>query len=419
MGPSARSWTQAELEALFDGQSVVATNQSAESAEVPEFLEVDTRISTMSWAERASTICAADRLLMVRAWHDAMSAPGTVRCATVRRQQHDGWVTQDLTALSLLDDPAVGAVLIGFRTTGSCAPPAPAEPVDDLLPPGGTRVGRAVWLLQELNPIGVVLRSDGDVEEMFGRSADELVGQQVLDFIHPDDQAAGLELWTSVLMDPDTMHTLRQRIVRPDGSLCWIESSVLNRLADDAHGSILSICHDITERRAVERSLRTRATVDDLTGLLNRAATVDRVEQLLGSGPATVGFVDLDCFKEVNDEHGHLVGDAVLTAVARRLLKSVAQFGSVGRWGGDEFLVVAPGNRVAEVTAAVDQLLADPIEVGGLVWWPSASLGVLAGDQGDDPLDLVRDADRQMYAMKMTRQQRRDGTTVPDDPLSP
>jgi cyclic di-GMP phosphodiesterase Gmr len=163
----------------------------------------------------------------------------------------------------------------------------------------------------------------------------------------------------------------------------------------------------VTERRAVERALHARANIDELTGLLNRSAIVGRIKELLCSGPTTVGFVDLDNFKHVNDTHGHAVGDAVLVAVAQRLLRAAGTCAAVGRWGGDEFLVVAPGQAVSEVTGAVDRLIADPVEVGGVVWWPSASLGVVAGEQGDDPANLIRDADRLMYGMKVTREQGR------------
>lgn len=386
---------------------MVATDVSAERAPVPEFLSADDQISEMSWAERAASLGGPDRLSMVQVWRGALAAPGAVQRATVRRQTSTGWVAQDLTALSLLHDPGVRAVLIGIRTTGPCDAPEPAVVPDELVSPEGTRVGRPVWLLQELNPLGIIQRSEGDVEQIFGRTAAELADQQVLDFIHPDDHSAGLEMWTSVLIDPSTLHTLRQRVVRPDGTVCWIESSVLNRLGTGEHGSILSICHDITERRAKERTLHARATLDDLTGLLNRASTVERIAHLLAAGPVTVGFVDLDGFKRVNDTHGHPVGDAVLMAAAQRLLRSIGAFGSVGRWGGDEFLAVAPGHVIHEVTEAVDRLLADPIEVGGVVWRPSASVGVVTGDRGDDAEDLVREADRQMYAMKTVRRSAR------------
>ena len=411
MGNEAQTWTRTELEALFEGQTVVATNRLAEQTPTPEFLSAGNQAARVTWAERASTLAATDRLALVRTWTAALSTPSSVQRATLRRRTSRGWVTEELTALNLLDDPGIGAVLIGFRTTGACEAPAPDEPDIDLAGIEGVRVGRPVWLLQELSDLGIVQRSDGDVEKVFGRAADELLGRQILDFLHPDDQTAALDLWTSALMDPGTMHTLRQRIVRPDGSICWIESNVINRLHDDTHRCMMSICHDITERRAVERRLQTRATIDELTGLLNRSAIISRITDLLRVGPVTVGFVDLDNFKDVNDSHGHPMGDAVLMAVSQRLLNASATFATVGRWGGDEFLVVAPGHAVNEVTAAVDQLIADPVEVGGLVWWPSASLGVIAGQQGSDPADLIRDADREMYAVKVQRQQARDGAT--------
>lgn len=410
MGTDRGPWTRDEIADLFADQVVVATDSAAGRAPTPGYLQSDERIAAMSWAERAASLGGPDRLEMVRVWRDSLSAPGEVQRASVRRSSGDGWVAQELTVLNLLDQPEVGAVLVGVRTTGPCSAPPSSTVPRELASPEGTRVGRPVWLMQTLNPLGVVQRTDGDVELIFGRPADELAGEQILDFVHPDDHMAGMEMWTSVLMDPGSMHTLRQRIVRPDGSICWIESSVINRLEDGQVGAILSICHDITERRAVERALHTRATIDELTGLLNRPATVDRVEHLLQVGPTTVGFLDLDNFKEVNDDHGHPVGDAVLTAVATRLLRAVASFAVVGRWGGDEFLVVAPGDMVTRVTAAVDKVLADPVETEGLLWWPSASLGVVVGAQGDDPADLIRTADHRMYATKVRRQrQRHDG----------
>ncbi len=403
------SWGQAQLEELFDGQTVLATDATADPVPAPDFLRTDDVLAARTWTQRAEGICAADRPAMVRCWWDAVSHPGEVRRTRVRVEREGVWLEQEILALNLLDLPLVGAVLVGFTTVGECAPPPVTMATEDLLGPDGTRVGRPVWLLQELSPLGVVERTDGDVEQIFGRSAEELQGMQILDLIHPDDQVPSLEMWASVLMDPGTMHTLRERIVRPDGSVCWIEASVVNRLGDAQHGSVLSICHDVTERRAAERVLHTRATVDDLTGLLNRRAVVDELRSLLSVGRATAGFVDLDNFKSVNDHHGHPVGDAILTAVAKRLMNAVPDWATVGRWGGDEFLVVAPGDAVVDLVRAVDELLADPIEVDGLVWWPSASLGVVAGDQDDDVEDLIRDADRRMYATKMVRQRSLEG----------
>lgn len=411
MPETAPHWDRTALDELFAGEWVVARNHDAESVPLPFPVGADLHTRDPHWTESAEQIFVADRPLMVRSWWDAVARPGRVQRTTVRRTEGPGWVREQITTLNLLAQPDVGVVLIGVRVLGPCDEPEAPPVAPELATPEGTRVGRPVWLVQELTPLGEILRTDGDVEQIFGRSPEELVGRYVLDLIHPDDHAASIEMWTAVLARPDEMRTLRERVVRADGSLCWIEASVLNRLDDDRGGSILSVCHDITERRAAERALHARASSDSLTGLLNRAATVDAITAALGRGPATVGFVDLDGFKSVNDRFGHDAGDAVLAALAQRLLRAVPPGGHVGRWGGDEFVLVAPGEDESGILQAVATAVTDPVRVDDVVWQPRASVGVVTGSTGDEVDGLVRAADRAMYRMKLGRSGRTDGET--------
>lgn len=159
-------------------------------------------------------------------------------------------------------------------------------------------------------------------------------------------------------------------------------------------------------RRATHGALH-----DPLTGLPNRRLLQDRVDQAVahwrrtGEGFALF-FVDLDRFKEVNDDHGHDAGDAVLSAAAARMRGSVRETDTVARIAGDEFVVLLPGvtERVAAEPVAAKLLaaVAQPIVVrDGLVLRLTASLGVsICPEHGSEPDDLIRHADAAMYSDK-------------------
>ncbi len=118
-------------------------------------------------------------------------------------------------------------------------------------------------------------------------------------------------------------------------------------------------------------------------------------------------FLDLDGFKAVNDTHGHAAGDRLLVAVGQRLRQSTRQ-ASVGRLGGDEFLVVARDVPSAEQATQLGRRLARaigrPLHLGATVTRPAASVGVAwSADQATDPSALVAQADEAMYAAKRRR----------------
>ena len=156
--------------------------------------------------------------------------------------------------------------------------------------------------------------------------------------------------------------------------------------------------------------LRHQALHDGLTGLPNRALIMDRIEQLLARGRrnGTIGaalYIDLDEFKNVNDSLGHQVGDRLLVAVAARLQGTLRDVDTIGRMGGDEFVVLvdeASLNAAPELVA--DRLLGvmrQPFEIEGTTMplMINASIGIAVGDR-NSPGDLLRDADVALYQAK-------------------
>jgi diguanylate cyclase (GGDEF)-like protein len=118
-------------------------------------------------------------------------------------------------------------------------------------------------------------------------------------------------------------------------------------------------------------------------------------------------FADLDDFKRINDEHGHRAGDAVLQGVAEHASRAVRDVDSVGRWGGDELIVLlenAERDKIPELVERVRHAIETGIEYAGLRLQVGASIGVsIVPDDGDGVQDLIRRADRRMYEDKQKR----------------
>ncbi len=155
-------------------------------------------------------------------------------------------------------------------------------------------------------------------------------------------------------------------------------------------------------------ALEVQARTDALTGLLNRGAIVERLEDELErdtreGGGLGVGMLDIDHFKLVNDTYGHAAGDDVLCALARRLESVLRPYDALGRFGGEEFLIVVPGAGRAELAEVFERMrdvaAAEPFDAAGTLLKVTVSIGgaVHGGESADD---LIARADDALYAAK-------------------
>jgi diguanylate cyclase (GGDEF)-like protein len=161
----------------------------------------------------------------------------------------------------------------------------------------------------------------------------------------------------------------------------------------------------LAARGDYERVLAHQASHDALTGLPNRTALTQRLDgHLLAGTPCAAAFLDLDRFKLVNDSHGHEVGDLLLRALGERLLAAVRPGDVVGRFGGDEFVVIVRGvsedSEAAELAERLRDALHAPVVVAQRELFVSGSVGIAVHRAGEDAQTVLRNADTAMYRAK-------------------
>ena len=181
-------------------------------------------------------------------------------------------------------------------------------------------------------------------------------------------------------------------------------------LGDSLRSAIETLAGSIAEREQLRTELAHEASHDGLTGLPNRTAVLERLDEAVGRAHrndhhVAVMFLDLDGFKAVNDEHGHAVGDTVLTTIARRFRDAARAGDVIGRLGGDEFLLVAEPVSCATEALAIATRMNDiarrPIHTGTATITVGVSIGVaVTSTHHTTSTDLLHAADEAVYRAK-------------------
>lgn len=261
-------------------------------------------------------------------------------------------------------------------------------------------------------------------KELFGFTDDEVsTSLEAWDErIHPEDLASVKEAINNYLTGRTVKYRHEHRVICKDKSVKWVLSRgmVISR---DRNGNPLRMVGthaDITERKLMESQQKNLAHFDVLTGLPNRKLFNDRLKLALAyakreSKTLAVMFIDLDLFKEINDQHGHKVGDMVLKKIAQRLTTCVRETDTVARLGGDEFIILLPNvdnksdiqtvaNKILETAVKYIEIV-KPTETSNKTQLKnlqvSASIGIaIYPEHGGTEKTLIANADMAMYLAK-------------------
>jgi len=222
-----------------------------------------------------------------------------------------------------------------------------------------------------------------------------------------DQQPQELQLTSSVLQCQwSPIEGSEQLVVGRLAQAFDLEERSLLRAMARSLAMSLQVLRSMAAERTARREAEEQAIHDALTGLPNRAQVICHLERLLREeepAACSVLFIDLDRFKNINDAHGHAVGDHLLIALSGRLRQLVQPDHLVGRIGGDEFVVVTTAADPAAVEQLSQRLIAqlmEPLVVQGKTLLSGASVGIATFAPGETAERLIENADMAMYRAK-------------------
>jgi diguanylate cyclase (GGDEF)-like protein/PAS domain S-box-containing protein len=258
----------------------------------------------------------------------------------------------------------------------------------DTLPPADRRsaFANAPMGIALATPAGLIVDANPALAAMLAYTTEELYGRSMLDLVHPDNRAAAVEAFAELLEERRMMRH-ETRLVRADGGVVPVQvtSSWVDGTPDGDPPHVVAIVEDITDRKALEAALVHRSLHDPLTGLPNRILFNDRLHHALERGrrertPTSLLGIDLDGFKQINDQYGHPVGDEVLVAVAERLTSVLRASDTAARVGGDEFSIVCENSGRPDAEALATRLrdrVSEPLRLAGGLRLPlTVSIGI-------------------------------------------
>ena len=282
-------------------------------------------------------------------------------------------------------------------------------------------------LVENANAIVLRMGVDGSVtyfnefaERFFGYTTEEILGRHVVGTIVPERENETdrdlISLINGILAHPEDFGHIENENITKDGRRVWVRWA--NKVLLDADGrpsGVSCFGQDITESRKAQEIIRCMAFYDTLTKLPNRRLLLDRLQLALAHSArngryGALLFIDLDKFKQLNDTHGHDMGDRLLIEVAKRLQGCVRDADTVARLAGDEFVVLLDAldeakdkarHQAETVASKIVEQLGRSYALGAIDYRAGASVGI-ALFQGQEPDidELFKHADQAMYAAK-------------------
>ena len=254
---------------------------------------------------------------------------------------------------------------------------------------------------------GKVLYHNNAAERLYGRETPELL--RVRDYLYDKESLAEVRRMSKEMLTGDHRANGKIKAIKGDGSpvTVWCTS-----IMDPETGYCYTVERDMTESEDAERELKRLnadltelATHDSLTGLANRVALTQALDEALLQGDAFALFLlDIDNFKLVNDTMGHTSGDLLLQHIANRLRNQVRPNDIVARFGGDEFVILVRDIKLEKTAIELATNLRDhlnsPYVIEGRLVHSACSIGIALSNSADNAGDLIRFADIATYQAK-------------------
>jgi diguanylate cyclase (GGDEF)-like protein/PAS domain S-box-containing protein len=250
-------------------------------------------------------------------------------------------------------------------------------------------------------------------ERVFGYKNEEALGRGVNDIIIPQRYKKFLR--HMFLKFPENgkidtkHHTFEAAALRKNRTEFPVEVS-LSSINIENKWVVIAIVRDISQRRELERKLRRLATHDALTGLINRRETILKLKQEMVRfsryhSPITIFFIDIDNFKNINDKYGHKIGDDTLVDCAHKMRTSMRENDIVGRYGGEEFLLILPETPMKKAYELAERLRLNICQhsIDTKKQIPDYTISIGIAELCDEKMTIdayINQADKAMYKAK-------------------
>ncbi|QOX63528.1 PAS domain S-box protein [Anoxybacterium hadale] len=277
----------------------------------------------------------------------------------------------------------------------------------------------------EQYPIGIALvdtenhkinQANNKFIRIVGRGIDEINEMNWMEFTHPDDLEAEVELWDSFLGGAISSYNINKRYLRPDSGYVWANLTVSKVEADPTEGKKhILMLEDITRRKRAEEEILYYSYHDQLTGLFNRRYFEEEIQKLdkRENLPLSIIVGDVNGFKLFNDAFGHKQGDLLLKRIASIIRSECRPDDIVFRWSGDEFVILLPSTDLDETALLVDrirencsQVLINDVSIHISFGWD------VKKDPNQSTQEVMTSAENQMYMNKVVESEGLRGSII-------